>query len=162
MNQNDSIFRKKSLDYISSPEQLTDYIKVSSPSVWIFLSAIFVLLAAAIIWAVFGSLPTTITVNTYVEGGSAVCYVDSDTTAKIKPGMPIRINHVDGTITRIEAQPLSAAELRVKYRSDYLEALLKAGDWNFAVESSISGISNGVYPMTIILGSVKPVWFLTN
>lgn len=41
---NEEIFRKQSVDKLSSPEQLNDYIKVTSPSVWIFLSAIIVLL----------------------------------------------------------------------------------------------------------------------
>ncbi len=31
----DPIFRKKSLDKLSSPEQLNDYIKVTNPGVWI-------------------------------------------------------------------------------------------------------------------------------
>lgn len=33
MAQNGSIFRKSSLERISSPEQLNDYIRVASPSV---------------------------------------------------------------------------------------------------------------------------------
>ena len=40
---NNSIFRKKSLDRISSPEQLNDYIRVSTPSVWMVLFAIIIL-----------------------------------------------------------------------------------------------------------------------
>jgi len=45
-----NIFRKTSLDRISSPEHLNDYIKVSNPSVWLVLAAVAVLLAAAVIW----------------------------------------------------------------------------------------------------------------
>ena len=30
----DQIFRKKSLDRISSPEQLNDYIRVANPGIW--------------------------------------------------------------------------------------------------------------------------------
>lgn len=39
------IFRKKSVERVSSPEQLSDYIRVSNPSVWMTLAAIIVLLA---------------------------------------------------------------------------------------------------------------------
>ncbi len=42
---NTSFFRKKSLDRISSPEQLTDYLRVTNPGIWIFLAAVVVLLA---------------------------------------------------------------------------------------------------------------------
>ena len=40
-----NLFRQKSLDRISSPEQLNDYIRVSTPSVWMVLIAIVILLA---------------------------------------------------------------------------------------------------------------------
>ena len=51
-----SIFRKKSMDRVSSPEQLNDYIRVTSPGVWLFLIALLLLLAGFIIWAAFGRL----------------------------------------------------------------------------------------------------------
>ena len=59
-NENTTIFRQKSIDRISSPEQLHDYIKVSSPGSWIVLTAIIVLLIGVLVWGIFGS----ITVNT--------------------------------------------------------------------------------------------------
>lgn len=59
-NENTTIFRQKSIDRISSPEQLHDYIKVSSPSAWVVLTAIIVLLIGVLVWGMFG----TITVNT--------------------------------------------------------------------------------------------------
>jgi hypothetical protein len=46
-----SIFRKSSLDRISSPEKLNEYIRVSRPSIWIVLSAIILLTAAIAFWA---------------------------------------------------------------------------------------------------------------
>ncbi len=33
------IYREKSLNYISSPEQLNDYLKVTKPAVWAILAA---------------------------------------------------------------------------------------------------------------------------
>ncbi|MCR5399521.1 MAG: hypothetical protein K6E68_08335 [Lachnospiraceae bacterium] len=50
------IFRKKSLDRISSPEQLNDYIKVTTPSVWVILIAVILLLVGMLAWSVFGSV----------------------------------------------------------------------------------------------------------
>ena len=40
-----SFFRQKTLNRISSPEQLTDYLRVTNPGIWIFLAAVVVLLA---------------------------------------------------------------------------------------------------------------------
>lgn len=50
------IFRQKSIDKVSSPEKLDNYIRVTTPSVWITLAAILVLLAGAIIWGIFGEV----------------------------------------------------------------------------------------------------------
>ena len=41
---NESIFRKKSLERISSPEEIDNYIKVTSPSMWLVMGAIIFLL----------------------------------------------------------------------------------------------------------------------
>ena len=51
-----SIFRKKSMDRVSSPEALNDYIRVTTPSVWIVLIALVLLLAGMLIWSIFGTV----------------------------------------------------------------------------------------------------------
>lgn len=56
------LFREKSLQQVQSPEDLSDYIRVASPSVWLVLIAVAVLLAGALAWCVFGTV--------YVEGAN--------------------------------------------------------------------------------------------
>ena len=51
-----SVFRKKSLDQINSPEQLDDYIRVTTPSVWIVLLALVVLLVGVLAWSILGTI----------------------------------------------------------------------------------------------------------
>ena len=43
------LFRKKSLERISSPEELHDYMRVTSPRLWMILAAIVVLLVGFIV-----------------------------------------------------------------------------------------------------------------
>ncbi len=50
------VFREKSMERVASPEQLNDYIRVTSPSVWIVLAALLVLLLGILVWAVFGEM----------------------------------------------------------------------------------------------------------
>ena len=50
------LFREKSLEAIESPESLNDYIRVTSPSVWIALLALVVLLVGLLAWSVFGRI----------------------------------------------------------------------------------------------------------
>jgi multidrug efflux pump subunit AcrA (membrane-fusion protein) len=52
------IYRKVSLERLSSPEQLDSLLTVTSPRGWIALTAAGLLVMAAIVWGVFGSLPT--------------------------------------------------------------------------------------------------------
>ena len=67
---NDKIFRKESIERISSPEQLTDYIHVTSPAGWMLLGAIIVLLAGICVWGIFGRLDTALTVAAQSRDGS--------------------------------------------------------------------------------------------
>ena len=50
------IFRKESLDQISSPEQLNDYLRVTNPAVWLVLTAVILLLAGMLLWASVASI----------------------------------------------------------------------------------------------------------
>ncbi len=50
------IFRQKSIQRVSSPEELNDYIRVTTPSVWVVLAALVVLLVGMLTWSIFGTL----------------------------------------------------------------------------------------------------------
>ena len=51
-----SVFREKSVTRVSSPEQLNDYIRVSTPAVWLVLAAIVLFLTGVIVWGCLGRL----------------------------------------------------------------------------------------------------------
>ena len=51
-----SIFREKSIARVTGPEALNDYIRVTTPSVWIVLIALVVLLVGMLAWSVFGTV----------------------------------------------------------------------------------------------------------
>ena len=51
-----SIFRQKSLDRVSSPEQLNDYIRVTTPSVWLVLAALILMLVGMLAWSILGTV----------------------------------------------------------------------------------------------------------
>ena len=52
------IFREKSIARVSSPEELNDYIRVTTPSVWLVLIALVVLLVGMLVWSIFGTVKT--------------------------------------------------------------------------------------------------------
>lgn len=55
-----SIFRKVSLERLSSPEQLDQLFSVTTPRAWFALIAIGCILVTSLLWGIFGSLPTKI------------------------------------------------------------------------------------------------------
>lgn len=72
------IYRKSSLEKLSSPEQLDKMIKITSPSLWISFIGIIIALTAVIVWSIFGKLPE----NLQISG----IYSDSNTTAGVFAG----------------------------------------------------------------------------
>ena len=95
------LFRKESLERISSPEQLHDYMRVTNPSMWMVLSAIAALLIGFIVYASTATMESTIDVTVLVEDG----YISSDVTQVqsevIRPHMPVRLSGVEGEIGEI-------------------------------------------------------------
>lgn len=54
------IFRKVSLERLSSPEQLDQLVSVTNPRAWFALIAIGCILATTLLWSIFGSVPTRV------------------------------------------------------------------------------------------------------
>ncbi|MEN6328592.1 MAG: hypothetical protein ABFD18_20590 [Syntrophomonas sp.] len=164
-----TLFRKASLDSISSPEQLNDYIKVSNPSVWMILAALFILLAAVLAWSLTGSLPTSIQATGVVKGGDVLSYVNAEKAGAIKTGQAVKIQiankkaTINGKVAAVEAVPRSAAEIAEDLQSDYLvQALVPKG---FAVKITISpdkpDIPEGtLLNSNIVIDAVRPIDFL--
>ena len=50
------IFRQKSIKRVTSPEELNDYIRVTSPSVWFVLAALVLLLVGMLAWSILGNV----------------------------------------------------------------------------------------------------------
>lgn len=58
---------------MTSPEQLNDYIKVTTPSVWLILIATLILIVGVVVWAVFGRIQ--VKTETGVKEVAPISYV---------------------------------------------------------------------------------------
>jgi len=56
----EKLFRKVALDRLSSPEQLDQVVRVTTPAGWVALGALFLSLFTALLWGIIGSVPTTV------------------------------------------------------------------------------------------------------
>ncbi len=68
LDQKRSLFRKESIERLSSPERLDQLMQVVSPKSWLPLTALGSLVAVAIVWSIYGRIPIT------VEGRGVVIY----------------------------------------------------------------------------------------
>lgn len=88
------VFRQQALDKLNSPDDLNELLTVTSPRSWLLLSAIGLLLAAALLWSLFATIETTVPASGVlgnVERGEAVLYVSIADGKRIRPGMLARI-----------------------------------------------------------------------
>lgn len=98
----DSIFRKKSLERIKSPEELNDYLHVTSPAIWLVLGVIIFLLAALFLWSGFTSYESSALGKGTVSGGTiTVTFDDENAAANIESGMNVTVGNVTGVISSV-------------------------------------------------------------
>lgn len=158
---NKDLFRKKSIDKISSPDRIDEYIKVSTPGVWILLSAIVVLLIGVCVWGVFGRLDTTLDVVGVNQGGSVVCYVKESKISSIKEDMTVEINGKEYAIVDISAEPI---DVDASFK-DYTKHVggLSDGEWVYEIRTDCTmGNEGEVFASKILIERVSPFHFVTN
>ena len=73
------LFRKKSIDRISSPEQLEDYMRVTSPAIWMVLAAVIALLGGLLVCSSVGRVETTMPVQATASGGTVTVEIPVET-----------------------------------------------------------------------------------
>lgn len=154
----DNIFRKSSIDRVNSPEQLSDYIRVASPGVWLVLTGIVVLLAGFVVWCVFGKIETTKNVEVVSSCGQLICYINPDNAVAISEGMSITVNGQTGTVMSVSDMPIMLPEDADPYLM-YIGGY-NAGDFAYTAELSVDGLSDGVYEANVITESIKPISFV--
>ena len=94
-----SFFRKKSLEKISSPEQMDEYLHVTNPSVWMMLLAAAVLVAGMIVWGAFASFESYVSGTAKVENGKMTIYFDDSSEANhLETGMNVTVGETEVTI----------------------------------------------------------------
>ncbi|MBR1659748.1 MAG: hypothetical protein IJ705_05480 [Oscillospiraceae bacterium] len=133
--QTSNIFRKKTLDRISSPEQLTDYLRVTNPGIWMVLATVILLLAGIFAWSTAGRLETLASGTAVVRDGTAeIILADS---GSVQSGMAVRLGG-----------------------EEYLISTVEADDYGRAVAWAPVRLPDGKYDVQVVLESVHPIQFL--
>ena len=78
-----SIYREVTLKKLSSPEQLDQLIRLTSPRAWLALAAIGLIISALIIWGFVGSIPTKLEGKGILLNNAGVYSLNSESTGQI-------------------------------------------------------------------------------
>ena len=155
-----TIFREKSLEKISSPEQMNDYIRVSSPSVWMVLAAVIVLLAGVCVWGVFGHLDTAVQTGGVCTNGRLTVFVGEEDHDKIRENAVISVDGVEYAVAESTNAPV-----RVDDQIDpYIVHLagFTEDDWVYRLCADTPGLADGVYTASVVTERVRPLDFVLN
>ena len=156
---NEQIFRKKSVDKVSSPEQLNEYIRVANPGVWMVLAAIVILLAGVVVWGFIGHLDTTLDTVVVCENGEAVICVKEADIEKVEVGMTVRIGEKEYAVSEIPTEPVRVDGTISEY-AIHLGGLTE-GEWVYTVKLS-GDFADGVQKAEIVTESISPISFILN
>ena len=97
-----TVYRKKSLERIQSPEQLNDYLRVTNPSVWVILAAVALILAGALIWGSFAYIDSFVSGTAEVKDGvMTITFEDEGLAKNVKAGMNAAVGDTASAIVSV-------------------------------------------------------------
>ena len=158
---NHSVFRQKSMERITSPEQMNDYIRVSNPSVWMLLAAVIVLLIGVCVWGAFGHLDTVVQTGGICEDGRLTVYLSESDFAKLDGEAILSAGEAEyATAPDAAGTPILLDESTDPYLLHLIG--LSAGDWVHALSAEAPDLKDGVYTVSVIIERVRPLDFVLN
>ena len=136
-NQESTLFRKKAIARISSPEDLTGYLRVTSPGMWIVLAAVIALLVGVFAWSAVGTLETTVNATAIVRSHTAQIVAAGQGEDALRSGMPLRIAS-----------------------QEYVIASVDYDEYGRATAYAEVSLPDGSYDATVVVEQTRPIEFL--
>ena len=135
--ENQNLFRENVLKKISTPDQLSDYLRVTNPPVWIILVAILLMLVGLFIWAANATIETTVSAQVSFHSGIGAVEISGSVEAGIKEGEAIRIGKRNLTIDMVNTDEFGRVHAYV-----------------------FSDMPDGIYNAIVVMSSDHPLDFL--
>jgi hypothetical protein len=158
---NNDLFRKKTMDRVSSPEQLNDRIRVTGFGVWLLLSGILLVLAGIVVWGIFGRLDTTLPVSAITQQGQTVRYVKEQSISQIQVGMAVDAESGSTTVASIAVVPVQVDDQFSEYLCHV--GALSRGEWVYEVTlQDALGEDGSIFAAQIVTESIAPLTFVVN
>ena len=151
-----NLFRQETLDHISSPEELHDYMKVTSPRLWMILAAVVALLVGFIVYASVATLENKLDVKAEVY-----VYTDPETGERfVDDFMVIIPDEKKDLVQREMVVRFAGYEGKIEYIIQDKEAT--GAHVSFEQPIDASNLEEGTYDAEVVLEQVSPIKFLIN
>lgn len=155
-----SLFREKNLERLESPEKLNDYLRVTSPGVWLVLATVIVLLIGVCIWGVFGTIQATTQAAVVTQDGQSTCLVPA---AALQGVLENRTVEIDGVKMGLEPAVL---EPDVISDSTNVYIMLagghKVGDIVYPITLTEPLKADGIVTGTLVTETLSPMSLFFN
>ena len=160
VGEKSKLFREKNLERLESPEQLNDYLKVTSPGVWMILSAVILLLIGVFIWSVFGKIEATTQAAVVTENGGSTCIVPA---SAIKGVLQYRTVKIDGEEKELVPDVLEPEVIK-ESTNVYVMITggLKVGDIVYPIELAQPLGTDGIASGTLVTEELSPIELFFN
>ena len=123
---------------MSSPEQLNDYLKVTSPKIWLLLVSIILLAVGLLLWSGFTTIESYATGTARAVGGElTVTFDDASKASKVQAGMEMEVGDVKTEVLTVgtdkDGNPVASAranipdgsyDVRVGYKATQVISML--------------------------------------
>jgi len=139
------LFRKKTVERISSPEQLQDYMRVTNPGIWMVLAAVIALLAGLLVASALVKVETAVSARGEIGAADSaiVMRLSPQEAAAVREGMAVRVAGQRGQVDYV-------------YESDGAIVITAS------LDESADALPPGVYDVQIVTEVLSPISFLLN
>lgn len=135
-----SIFNKRATEKLRSPDDLDKFIRVANPSVWLVLTACIALLAGLLMWGVFGTVSTSVSVQGVLIDEEPICFLPAQQAARVHDGDIAKVETEVMEVDSVSKLPISREEVKDMVKSDFLASSLVEGDWVYVVALKGDGV----------------------
>ncbi len=153
------MFRKKSEEYINSPEKLDHYLHVTTPGVWAILLGVIIFLVGACVWGATATLETSMSVAVVADNGEVAAYIPESAIEAVVTSRTASIGDQTLTLEPDALEPISVTDSTNIY-------VRKAGNLNvgdIVYEIPIKeSLDDGIYSAKIVTETISPVSLLLN
>ena len=155
-----SLFREKNLERLEPPAQLHDYLRVTSPGVWLVLATIIVLLVGVCIWGFLGRIEATTPAAVVTDSGESICLVPASAVEGVLKNRTVKINGEPRELVPDVLEPEVVTENMNVYIM--LTGKLSVGDIVYPIALAEPLAADGIVEGQLVTETLSPVSLFFN